>query len=278
MQVCYTHIVYMQFNDGKQYNKISKFRIRTISIMFKYAVQVCCSCKNAYKEDIQLVNKIKGVKWMEVANKLTTQELSLYGITDSSWLQGRKLAEDVEKALNGGVTILQYREKKLKGEELEQEAKEVLKVCRSHNIKLIINDDVVLARTIGADGVHLGQGDMSIQEARKLLGENKIIGITAKTIEQAQKAQQGGADYIGSGAVFGSTTKTDAKPMEHDLLDQICSSVDIPVVAIGGIDKTNIHQLKGRKMAGFAIVSGIFKSDNIEKSTKELKTIVDLIL
>ena len=176
----------------------------------------------------------------------------------------------MQEAINGGATIIQYREKNLDGDALLEDTKSVLEVCRKNNIKLIINDNVSLAKEIDADGVHLGQNDMDISKAREILGNDKIIGITAKTIKQAQLAEEKGANYLGSGAVFGSKTKKDAIPMEHDLLQKICESVNIPVVAIGGINKDNILELKGRKMAGVAVVSGIFKAHNIEEATKEL--------
>ncbi|MEE1008102.1 MAG: thiamine phosphate synthase [Agathobacter sp.] len=201
---------------------------------------------------------------------MNRQELILYGITDRSWLEGGRLSDKVQEAINGGATIIQYREKNLDGDALLEDAKSVLEVCRKNNIKLIINDNVSLAKEIDADGVHLGQNDMDISKAREILGNDKIIGITAKTIKQAQLAEEKGANYLGSGAVFGSKTKKDAIPMEHDLLQKICESVNIPVVAIGGINKDNILELKGRKMAGVAVVSGIFKAHNIEEATKEL--------
>lgn len=201
---------------------------------------------------------------------MNRQELILYGITDRGWLEGGRLSDKVQEAINGGATIIQYREKNLDGDALLEDAKSVLEVCRKNNIKLIINDNVSLAKEIDADGVHLGQNDMDISKAREILGNDKIIGITAKTIKQAQLAEEKGANYLGSGAVFGSKTKKDAIPMEHDLLQKICESVNIPVVAIGGINKDNILELKGRKMAGVAVVSGIFKAHNIEGATKEL--------
>ena len=201
---------------------------------------------------------------------MNRQELILYGITDRSWLEGGRLSDKVQEAINGGAAIIQYREKNLDGDALLEDAKSVLEVCRKNNIKLIINDNVSLAKEIDADGVHLGQNDMDISKAREILGNDKIIGITAKTIKQAQLAEEKGANYLGSGAVFGSKTKKDAIPMEHDLLQKICESVNIPVVAIGGINKDNILELKGRKMAGVAVVSGIFKAHNIEEATKEL--------
>ena len=164
--------------------------------------------------------------------------------------------EQVEKALKGGVTLVQLREKELSEADFEQEAKELLELCHKYNVNLIINDNVALAAKVGADGVHIGQSDMGVEKARAILGKEKTIGVTAKTVEQAKAAEAAGADYLGSGAVFGTSTKKDAKPMDHALLQEICESVKIPVVAIGGIDGGNILLLKGRKMAGVAVVSG----------------------
>jgi len=197
-------------------------------------------------------------------------DLTLYAITDSHWTKNKPLASQVEEAILGGATIIQYREKELKGQEKKNDAQAVQEVCKKYNVPFLINDDVQLALDINADGVHLGQSDMDPAEARKLLGQNKIIGVTAKTIDQAKKAEAEGADYLGSGAVFGTSTKLDAKPMDHELLDAICESVSIPVVAIGGIDAGNILNLKGRKMSGFAIVSGIFGQEDIKKAAEEL--------
>lgn len=198
-------------------------------------------------------------------------DLSLYGITDGKHAAGQSMAERVEQAILGGVTILQYREKNLEWAQKKEEALEIQRVCKKYGVPFLINDDVTLAIEIDADGVHLGQKDMNPKSARELLGEDKIIGVTAKTIEQALLAQEQGADYLGSGAVFGTSTKLDALPMEHDLLDQICESVSIPVVAIGGIDANNIEKLQGRKMQGFAVVSGIFGSNEIRKNAETMK-------
>ena len=198
------------------------------------------------------------------------EALQVYAITDRSWEGRQTLKEQVKDALEGGITFLQLREKHLTGEALLQEAKEIQALCKEYEIPFIINDDVELAKKIDADGVHVGQSDMEMKAARKLLGPNKIIGVTAKTLEQAKAAEEAGADYLGSGAVFGTTTKQDAKPMSLDLLQEICESVSIPVVAIGGITKENLPLLKGRKMSGFAIVSGIFAAEDIKSEVKEI--------
>ena len=201
---------------------------------------------------------------------LKLENCLLYAVTDTSWLRGRTLAQQVEEALRGGATMVQLREKELQGEALEQEAREILAICRQYGVPLLINDDVMLAKKIGADGVHVGQDDMSAAKARELLGEDAIIGVTARTVEQALAAQEAGADYLGSGAVFGTSTKKDAKPMDPAYFQQICESVSIPVVAIGGVTLDNIRELEGRKMSGFAIVSGIFAAEDIETRTRDL--------
>ncbi len=203
--------------------------------------------------------------------KLQKDDLLLYAITDRSWLVEETLTEQVEKALKGGITMLQLREKNMPYEQVRQTAIELKTLCRKYSIPFIINDYVELAKEIGADGVHVGQSDTSVSRARALLGENAIIGATAKTVEQALEAQAQGADYLGSGAVFGSGTKLDAKPMEHALLQSICEAVSIPVVAIGGITRENVAVLKGRGMAGIAVVGGIFGQENIKQAAFELK-------
>ena len=207
----------------------------------------------------------------------TKKSLRLYAVTDRSWLRGETLYEQVEKALKGGVTLVQLREKELSEADFEQEAKELLELCHKYNVNLIINDNVALAAKVGADGVHIGQSDMGVEKARAILGKEKIIGVTAKTVEQAKAAEAAGADYLGSGAVFGTSTKKDAKPMDHALLQEICESVKIPVVAIGGIDGGNILLLKGRKMAGVAVVSGLFACEDIKKAAEDLREKADRI-
>lgn len=210
--------------------------------------------------------------------KLQKEQLKLYAITDRSWLGSHSLEEQVELALQGGITMLQLREKNMPEEELYEEALKIKELCAKYKVPFIINDNVELAKKVDADGVHIGQNDMELQKARELLGPDKIIGVTAKTIEQAKKAWEAGADYLGSGAVFGSSTKKDAKAMDHQLLQQICESVEIPVVAIGGIDATNVLELAGRKMAGVAVVSGIFAQSDILESTKKLLAITNNII
>lgn len=196
--------------------------------------------------------------------------LRLYAITDRSWLNGRELYEDVEKALRGGATLIQLREKNTDFDGFVKSAEKIKTVCQKYNVPLIINDSVDVALAVGADGVHLGQSDTGIKKAREILGKDKIIGATAKTVEQAQKAEIEGADYLGSGAIFGTTTKGDAKKMDFETLKSITGAVSIPVVAIGGITGENALELCSTGIAGAAVVSGIFAQGDIEKATRDL--------
>ena len=184
------------------------------------------------------------------------EQLRLYAVTDRTWLGNETLYQQVEKALEGGVTLVQLREKELPEADVQKEAEELLELCHRYGVKLILDDDVELAAKVGADGVHIGQSDMELAHAREILGPNKIIGVTAKTVEQAKAAEAGGADYLGSGAVFGSTTKKDAIPMKHE----------------------NVLQLKGRGIAGVAVVSGIFACEDIETGTRHLGELVEQII
>ncbi|MGN0298235.1 MAG: thiamine phosphate synthase [Lachnospiraceae bacterium] len=202
----------------------------------------------------------------------------LYAVTDRSWLNGDTLASQVEQAIKGGVNIVQLREKNLTGEALKQEALQMQAVCKQYHVPFLIDDDVMLAKEIDADGVHIGQNDMDLKTARQLLGPDKIIGVTAKTVEQAKQAEAGGANYLGSGAVFHTDTKTDTKPLSHDIFQQICESVSIPVVAIGGIHANNVLQLTGRKLSGIAVVSGIFAQPDITKAAQQLHALLSTIV
>ena len=210
--------------------------------------------------------------------KFAESMLRLYAVTDRSWLGTQTLAQQVEQALRGGATCVQLREKELNDTDFLAEAKELKILCARYGVPLIINDNVELALKVDADGVHVGQEDMDARDVRGLIGPAKILGVTAKTIEQAQKAQLAGADYLGSGAVFGSTTKPNAKPMSRELLQTICASVSIPVVAIGGIHRGNIASLAGTGIRGAAVVSGIFAAADIEEECFRLRAEIDRIV
>ena len=198
----------------------------------------------------------------------------LYAVTDRSWLGNKSLYEQVKDAIDGGITILQLREKMLDKESFIKEAIEIGKLCKESGVIFIINDDVDVAIASDADGVHIGQDDGDVREVRAKLGDDKIIGVSSHNVEEALKAQAEGADYLGAGAVFGSTTKTDAGNLKKETLKAICEAVDIPVVAIGGINKSNILELKGTGIAGTALVSAVFAAKDIKNECIELKQIV----
>ncbi len=197
--------------------------------------------------------------------------LLLYAVTDRKWTGRHTLYEQIEDALKGGATMIQLREKDLPESRLVAEAEKIKELCHSYHVPLIINDNVKAALLSGADGVHVGKEDMAVSDIRKIVPEDFIIGATAKTTEQAKKAEQGGADYLGVGAVFPSPTKQDAIRITRDQLKEICSAVSVPAVAIGGITRQNIEELAGGKMAGAAVVSGIFSAQDIQKETALLK-------
>ena len=205
--------------------------------------------------------------------KLNENMLRLYAVTDRSWLRGETIFDQVEAAIRGGATLIQLREKELPFDAFLDEAIEMKALCERCNVPLIINDNVEIALRSGADGVHVGQDDMRAADIRKMAGRNLIVGVTAKTVEQALDAQAAGADYLGSGAVLGSSTKTNARPMTRETLSAICAAVDIPVVAIGGINRNNISELRGTGISGVAVVSGIFAAEDIEA---ECRLLLDL--
>lgn len=200
------------------------------------------------------------------------RQMILYAVTDSSWThKDYTLEMQIEDALKGGVTLLQLREKNMETRELAELGKRVKTICNTYNVPMVIDDDVEAAYLCEADGVHVGQGDMSPAEVRKILGNNSIVGVTAKTVEQALKAQDEGASYIGTGAAFPTGTKRDTYVISHDTIREICDSLKIPVVAIGGINYENVERLKGTHIDGVAVVSAIFAKKNIEAETKRLK-------
>ena len=177
----------------------------------------------------------------------------------------------VEKALKGGATFIQLREKELNEEAFYQEAVELKKLCQQYKVPFVINDNVEIAKKMDADGVHVGQSDMAACDVRKILGEDKILGVSAQTVEQALLAEQMGADYLGVGAVFPTGTKTDAVEVDAETLKAICAAVKIPVIAIGGIKADNLSELSGSGICGIAVVSAIFAAEDITETTKELK-------
>lgn len=200
------------------------------------------------------------------------KDLLLYAVTDRSWLNGRTLYDQVEEALKGGVTFVQLREKNLDDTAFLQEAKEIKELCARFHVPFVINDNVDIAAEIDADGVHVGQSDMEAGDVRKKLGPDKIIGVSAQTVEQALRAQAHGADYLGVGAVFPTGSKADAVEVSHDTVREICRAVDIPVIAIGGITRENVIELKGTGICGIAVISAIFGQQDIEEAARTLKS------
>ena len=199
------------------------------------------------------------------------EDMLLYAVTDRHWLNGETLYSQVEKTLEGGTTFVQLREKELDEEHFLDEAKKIKKLCAKYNVPFVINDNVEIALEMDADGVHVGQSDMEAGDVRAKLGPDKIIGVSAQTVEQALLAQERGADYLGVGAVFHTDSKADAADVDHETLKAICEAVDIPVIAIGGISKDNVGELAGSGICGIAVISAIFAEKDIKGATQELK-------
>ena len=207
--------------------------------------------------------------------RVNADAMTLYAVTDRTWVEDTTLMDQVKEALEGGITFLQLREKHLSKEEFIKEAREMKELSKEYKVPFVINDNIEVALAVDADGVHIGQDDMSVEEARKLLGEDKIIGVSAHNVEEAIKAQKGGADYLGVGAVCATSTKKDANVVSKEEIKKICHTVEIPVVAIGGIKKENIKTLKGTDGDGVAVVSAIFAAKDIKKDTKQLRSLVE---
>lgn len=210
--------------------------------------------------------------------KLDKKELLLYAVTDRHWLGGRNLADDVRKSLDGGATFIQLREKNLGYAEFLNEALEIQKLCREYGVPFVINDDVELAKEINADGVHVGQSDMEALDVRAKLGDDKIIGVSAQTVEQAMLAEKHGADYLGVGAVFPTSSKDDADAVSFETLSAICKAVKIPVIAIGGITEDNLCKLGNSGICGIAVISAIYAKPDIEDATRRLKSATEDML
>ena len=206
--------------------------------------------------------------------KLDKRDLLLYAVTDRALPDGRTLYEQVEAALEGGATFVQFREKGLSGENFLKEALEIKGLCRKYGVPFVIDDNVEAALKIGADGVHVGQGDADAGTVRALIGKDKILGVTAHTVPQAIAAEKNGADYIGAGAAFKTGTKQGAEVISRQTLKEICGAVKIPVVAIGGINAGNVILLKGVGICGVAVISAIFGAKDVKKATADLKKAV----
>lgn len=210
--------------------------------------------------------------------KVDRSSLLLYAVTDRTWLKGRSLADVVEEAIKAGVTFLQLREKNLDNASFLQLAREIKSITDKYKIPYVINDNVEVAMASGADGVHVGQEDMDAQDVRKIIGPDKILGVSAQTVEQALLAEKKGADYIGVGSVFPTSTKLDAEAVSFQTLKEICKAVSIPVVAIGGINKDNAMKLAGSGIDGIAVVSAIFAKEDITAAVRQLQQISSKIV
>ena len=202
--------------------------------------------------------------------RLDKKYMHLYAVTDRAWTENKTLYEQIKEALENGVTCVQLREKSLDEDSFIDEAKKISQLCKQYNIPFIVNDNLNVAIASNADGIHIGQDDMELKDVRRIVGEDMIIGVSVHTVDEAVSAQRNGADYIGLGAVFETSTKNDVGILSYEILKAICEAVNIPKVAIGGINSKNILKLKGSGIDGVAVVSAIFGAADIKKATKEL--------
>lgn len=207
--------------------------------------------------------------------KCDKRHMLLYAVTDRAWVGRQTLYEQVEAALKGGATCVQLREKELDEAAFLQEAKDICALCRRYHIPFIVNDNVDIAIACGADGIHVGQEDMVAGEVRRQVGDAMILGVSVHTVEEALQAVRDGADYLGLGAVFPTSTKTDVDQMTNETLRDICSAVDVPIVAIGGINRDNLLNLAGSGVDGVALVSAVFSAEDIERNCRELRTLAE---
>ena len=203
--------------------------------------------------------------------KCDNKTMLLYAVTDRAWVGKQSLYEQVEAALKGGATCVQLREKELDEETFLQEAMEIAALCKRYGVPFFINDNVEIAVKCRADGIHVGQEDMEASKVRERVGSDMMIGVSVHSVEEALEAVKNGADCLGVGAMFSTSTKTDVNVMPKETLRDSCAAVDIPVVAIGGINKSNISQLAGTGVNGVALVSAIFAADDIESECRLLR-------
>lgn len=209
---------------------------------------------------------------------LTGRQMRLYAVTDRAWAADTDaLLCQIEDAIDGGAAVVQLREKRLDEDAFLEEAKRFAALCRRKGAVSIINDSVEIALRSGADGVHLGQEDLEAGSARRALGPDRILGVSAHSVEEALRAQAAGADYLGVGAAFATGTKADAKPITRQTIRSITAAVDIPVVAIGGITRENILELRGCGLAGAAVVSALFAQTDVRAAAAELRRLCDKI-
>ncbi|MCR5347410.1 MAG: thiamine phosphate synthase [Fretibacterium sp.] len=203
--------------------------------------------------------------------KCDKKTMRLYAVTDRAWVGRQTLYEQVESALKGGATCVQLREKNLNEDDFLNEAMEISALCRRYAVPFFINDNVEIAVKCHADGIHVGQEDMNAAQVRQRVGSGMMIGVSVHSAEEALDAVRNGADCLGAGAMFSTSTKTDVDILPKETLRDICAAVDIPVVAIGGIGKKNISQLAGTGIDGVALVSAIFGAADIEKECRLLR-------
>ena len=204
--------------------------------------------------------------------RLNKEDLRLYAVTDRRWLkEGETLVTRTEEAIDGGVTFVQLREKDLDEENFEREGRELKELCRKRGVPFVINDNVELAAKLDADGVHVGQSDMEALDVRRIIGEDKILGVSAQTVEQAVTAEKHGADYLGVGAVFPTGSKDDAAEVSYDTLRAICDTVKIPVIAIGGITEENVTELSKSGICGIAVISALYAKEDIKSAAQRLR-------
>ena len=210
--------------------------------------------------------------------KVLPQQLRLYAVTDSRRLWGRTLLDTVAAALDGGATFVQLREKELSPAALLEEARALAKLCHARHVPFVVDDNVEVALAAGADGVHVGQSDMEALDVRAKLGPDKLIGVSAHTVEEALLAEKQGADYLGVGAVFPTSSKSDVGEMSYETLKAICKAVSIPVVAIGGISGENVGKLAGSGICGVAVISAIYAAKDVKAAAADLKATVEEML
>ena len=204
--------------------------------------------------------------------RLNKEDLLLYAVTDRRWLkEGETLVTRTEEAIDGGVTFVQLREKDLDEENFEREGRELKELCRKRGVPFVINDNVDLAVKLDADGVHVGQSDMEALDVRRIIGGDKILGVSAQTVEQAITAEKHGADYLGVGAVFPTGSKDDAAEVSYDTLKAICDAVKIPVIAIGGITEDNVTELSKSGICGIAVISALYAKEDIKSAAQRLR-------
>ena len=215
---------------------------------------------------------------MIICDQNNEKDLLLYAVTDRTWLGEKTLHQVVKESLDGGVTFVQLREKELDHDSFLEEAKDLKNLCAQYGVPFVINDNVKIAVEMDADGVHVGQSDMEAGNVRALIGPDKILGVSAQTVEQAVLAEKRGADYLGVGAVFPTGSKDDADDVSHETLKAICEAVSIPVIAIGGITVDNTNELAGSGICGIAVISAIYAQEDIPAATSRLKQVVSEIV